>query len=219
MREAVLMQMTDIPVPGTPAAVLAHEVSRRFSTEALLNHCRRSYLWAAAYAGLNDIGFDAELLYVASMLHDLGLSAEFDSHTVPFEAAGGHVAWVFAAGAGWPVARRERVSEIVVRHMWDDVDVAADPESHLLALATSLDISGAVPSAWPLDLREEIVAAIPRLTLRTEFVDCFRDQATRKPGSAAAVSFHSGIADRMASNPLESPPASAARPGPPVTGR
>jgi hypothetical protein len=34
------------------------------------------------------------------MLHDIGLVKEFDSHTVPFEQAGGHVAWVFGAGAG-----------------------------------------------------------------------------------------------------------------------
>jgi len=66
------------------------------------------------------------------VLHDIGLVDDFDSHTVPFEEAGGSVAWVFAAGAGWPAERRARVSEIVVRHMWDDVDVTLDPESHLL---------------------------------------------------------------------------------------
>jgi len=198
------MQITDIPVPGTPVALLALEVSRRFSSDAMLNHCRRSYLWAAAYAGLNDIRFDEELLYVASMLHDLGLEAEFDSHTLPFEVAGGHVAWVFAAGAGWPVTRRDRAAEIVVRHMRDDVDVAIDPESYLLAVATSWDISGARPSAWPEGLQAEIVAEIPRFDLTAEFVGCFRDQAERKPESAAGFSFRSGIADRMAANPLES---------------
>jgi hypothetical protein len=197
------MRLIDIPVPETPVATLALEVSRRFGSDAMLNHCRRSYLWAAAYAGLNEIEFDEELLYVASMLHDLGLEPEFDSHTLPFEAAGGHVAWVFAAGAGWPATRRERASEIVVRHMWDDVDVALDPESHLLALATSLDISGARPQDWPARLRTEVVAQIPRLALADEFVGCFRDQATRKPGSAAAVSVRTGLASRMAANPLE----------------
>ncbi len=37
------------------------------------------------------------------MLHDVGLVEEFDSHRVLFEEAGGHVAWVFGARAGWPV--------------------------------------------------------------------------------------------------------------------
>ena len=197
------MDFTDRVFPTSPVAMLALDVSRRFSSTAMLNHCRRSYVWAATYGAINHIPFDAELLFVASMLHDLGLEAEFDSHTLPFEVAGGHVGWVFAAGAGWPTARRDRTSEIIVRHMEDDVDVAADPESHLLALATSLDISGANPQNWPEALRRQVVAEIPRLGLREEFVGCFRDQAARKPESAAAVSFRSGIADRMAANPLE----------------
>ncbi|MEU7989046.1 hypothetical protein AB0B56_29705 [Streptosporangium canum] len=48
-------------------------------------------------------------------LHDIGLVKEFDSHTVPFEEVGGHLAWVFAAGADWPVERRVRASEVDVR--------------------------------------------------------------------------------------------------------
>ncbi|MET7281695.1 hypothetical protein ABZS29_25900 [Kribbella sp. NPDC005582] len=32
----------------------------------------------------------------------------FDSHTVSFEEAGGHVARVFATGAGWSPERREQ---------------------------------------------------------------------------------------------------------------
>ena len=42
----------------------------------------------------------------------------------------------------------ERVKEIVVRHMWDAVDPATDPEGYLLHAATSLDISGRRAEAW-----------------------------------------------------------------------
>ena len=51
----------------------------------------------------------------------------FDSHAVPFEEAGGHVARVFAAGAGWPAERRERLAEVIIRHMWPRVDVSVVP--------------------------------------------------------------------------------------------
>jgi hypothetical protein len=43
------------------------------------------------------------------MLHDIGLVPEFDSHTVPFEDAGGHVARVFGAG---PDGLRARTSSL-----------------------------------------------------------------------------------------------------------
>ncbi len=187
----------------TAAARLALEVAREFQAPALVNHCRRAYLFAAAYAEAHAIAFDAELLYVASMVHDLGLVAEFDSHTLDFEQAGGSVGWVFAAGLGWPVDRRTRVTEIVVRHMWPEVDPQFDPEGHLLEVATSLDISGARADAWPAALRADIVEQFPRLDLAERFTRCFGDQARRKPASAAARSVDSGIAERMRANPLE----------------
>ena len=63
----------------------------------------RAYLWAAGYGVARGVAFDTGLLHVAAMLHDVGLVEEFDSHRVLFEEAGGHVAWVFGARAGWPV--------------------------------------------------------------------------------------------------------------------
>jgi hypothetical protein len=189
--------------PDTATARAALEVVTTYSSPALVNHCRRSYIWAVLHAADRGIDFDAELLYVAAMLHDIGLEPEFDSHTVPFEEAGGHVAWVFAAGAGWQRERRQRAAEIIVRHMWSEVDPAADPEGYLLEVATGLDISGRHPEWWPPDVRAELVRELPRLGLREEFLLCFREQARRKPASSAARAMASGIADRLAANVLD----------------
>ncbi|MGZ4443956.1 MAG: hypothetical protein ACXVXC_12400 [Nocardioidaceae bacterium] len=192
-----------LDLPSTVIARSAYDVAATYHSTAMLNHCTRSYLWAAALAEQRAMEADHELLCVASMLHDLGLVAAFDSHTVPFEEAGGHVAWVFGAGAGWPVGRRRRTAEIIVRHMWDEVDPAQDPEGYLLGVATGLDTSGRNAEWWPADLRAAVVAAYPRGGLRAEFVAWFESQAARKPGSAAAGAVASGIADRMERNVLE----------------
>ncbi|MFJ5679350.1 HD domain-containing protein [Streptomyces sp. NPDC093097] len=197
------MTMDDLAIPRTPAARAALEVARAYCSPALLNHSVRAYLWAAAYASARDIAHDAELLYVAAMLHDLGLVEEFDNHTVPFEDAGGHVAWVFAAGAGWPPERRTRASEIIVRHMWDEVSVDRDPESHLLVFGTSLDISGHRAEVLPHTLHAEVLDRYPRRGLGAEFLAGFQDQAARKPDSAAAACVRAGIAERIAANPLD----------------
>ena len=205
------MKLDDIHLPDTPAARAALEVSAAYGSAALHNHCLRSYLWAAAYGDLNGIGYDAELLYVSALLHDLGLVPAFDSHTLPFEEAGGHVAWVFGAAAGWPVHRRRRAAEVIVRHMWAEVDPAEDPEGHLLELATGLDVSGRRAEAFPASLRAEVLDRHPRLGLGPEFVACFQDQAARKPASPAGRMVAAGIADRIAANPLDRP----AEPDPP----
>ncbi|HYN96326.1 MAG TPA: HD domain-containing protein [Pilimelia sp.] len=192
-----------IAVPQTAAATAALEVATAYCSPPLLHHSVRSYLWGAWYGTAHGIGYDEELLYVAALLHDLGLVAEFDSHRVPFEAAGGHVAWVFGAAAGWPVPRRARVSEVIVRHMWDGVDPALDPEGHLLEVATSMDITGRRAAELPAGLRADVLARYPRGALVAEFTACFEDQARRKPGSAAAAAVGAGIAERLAANPLE----------------
>ena len=83
----------------------AREAALRYSSPSLFNHCARSYLWAASLGRSEGLDFDAELLYVAALLHDLGLVEAFDTHRTAFEEAGGDVGWVLAAGAGWPEAR------------------------------------------------------------------------------------------------------------------
>ncbi|GAA1551617.1 HD domain-containing protein [Kribbella sancticallisti] len=197
------MQLDAIPVPDTAPARLSREVAERYYSRAMLNHCLRSYYFAAG-AGLHGgLAFDEELLYVAAMLHDLGLAEPFDAHRMPFEAASGHVAWVFGAGAGWPVQRRERLSEVIRRHMGDAVDPGHDVESHLLEAATSLDIGGTNANLWPHTILADVIHAYPRLELADEFAGSFDAQAARKPDSAAARATRGGIRQRLANNALE----------------
>ena len=197
------MRIADLLPADTPATRAAREVVAEYSSPALVNHCERSYLWSAALGELAGIAHDRELLFVASMVHDLGLVPAFDNHLAPFEDAGGDAGWVFAAGAGWPRERRTRVKEIVIRHMWDEVDPAFDAEGHLLCEGTGLDISGRAPDRWPADFRAEVLERFPRLGLPAEFIAAFQEQARRKPGCAAAAAVAAGMADRVAANPLD----------------
>jgi len=189
--------------PATPAAEAALSVATRFYSPALLNHSIRSYLWGAMYGTAHGITFDDELYYVAALLHDTGLTEAFDNHRLPFEEAGGQLAWVFGVAAGWPAERSARVSEIIVLHMRDAVAPADDPEAHILQVATSWEVAGRRPEEFPPDARAEMLARYPWLGFGAEFLACFQDQARRKPGSAAAASVDTGVAGRIAANPLE----------------
>jgi hypothetical protein len=110
---------------------------------------------------------------------------------------------VFAAGAGWPAARRRRAAEVIVRHMWDAADVKDDPEGQLLELSTAMDISGRQTDELPVDLRTEVLERFPRLGLPEEFVGYFEDQARRKTGCLAARFVAAGFAARVRANPLD----------------
>ncbi|GLJ61337.1 cyanamide hydratase [Microbacterium barkeri] len=178
-------QIDALIAPPTPVAARAREVLEAWSPPELVRHCLRSWVWASTLGDALGLPYDAELLYVATMLHDLGLVAEFDADVVPFEAAGGAAGWAFAAGAGWPRARRERVQEIIVRHMWTAVDPDEDVESHLLEVATSLDVSGVAPEKWDAALLVAVESHLPRGAFSTDFAQRIHDQAERKPTSSA----------------------------------
>ncbi|MDT5011329.1 MAG: hypothetical protein QOH57_2946 [Mycobacterium sp.] len=178
-------------------------MATRFYTPALLNHCIRSYLWGTMYAAAHQITFDDELYYVSALLHDIGLTDPFDSHRLSFEEAGGELAWVFGVAAGWSTDRAARATEIIVLHMRNDVSSEADPESHLLQVATSWDVVGRRPEEFPAEARAELLARYPRNGFGSEFAACFADQAKRKPDSAAGASMANDGASRIKANPLE----------------
>lgn len=98
----MLHKVAGIQIPRGRAAEASRLVCSEYADEALYYHSMRSYLFGAAWAKARRLDFDSELLFVSAMLHDLALTAPFDSHTLPFEAAGGHLARVFTSGLGWP---------------------------------------------------------------------------------------------------------------------
>ncbi|GAB3102169.1 HD domain-containing protein [Isoptericola nanjingensis] len=194
--------MTDALPDGLPPSVpvrAAFDVLVRSSPAALVHHAVRSTLLAADLGRRLALPLDDEVLAVAGLLHDTGLTAGFDAHAEPFEVAGGNVAWAVAAGAGWSVDRRDRVARAVVDHMLDDDDVPADerPEGYLLARSTGADVSGRGLEHWHATLRADLEARWPRLDFRDTFSACLRDQAARKPASVVAAYVAAGGADRV----------------------
>ncbi len=201
------MRLHDFTAPSTQAARAAFELAASYHSHALLNHVIRSWLWAEAFALLEERqNVDHELLYTSAMLHDIGIVPAFDNVALAYEEAGGHVAVALTAGAGWPPDRRQRALEVIVRHNWPSVDPALDVEGYLLEVATGLDISGSRADALPRDFVQEVLATYPRLTLAEEFTAGVTDQATRKPATAAHRLVRGGVAAKLAHHPLEQTP-------------
>ncbi|MGI3784592.1 MAG: HD domain-containing protein [Janthinobacterium lividum] len=194
----------DFDPPRTPAASAAAQLAHECHTPALLHHVVRSWLWAEAFALVEDRrDVDHELLYTSALLHDIGLVPAYDNVSLSYEEAGGQVAVALTAGAGWPPGRRRRALEVIVRHNWPSVDPELDVEGHLLEIATGLDISGARSDVLPRDLVREVLTAYPRLTLAAEFTAGVTDQARRKPTTAAHRIVEGGVAAKLAHHPLE----------------
>jgi hypothetical protein len=199
----MLIEVAGVRAPAGRAAEAARLVCEEYADDALYHHSVRSYFFGAAWAEGRGLDFDRELFFVSALLHDLGLVPPFDSHTLSFEEAGGHLARVFTVGLGWPAERRDRAAELIVLHMRDDVAPERDVESRLLQVGTSADVSGAGLEAFDPPFMEALVEAYPRLGFAKSFVRLFQDQAERKPGCAAAELVAGAWGERTMSNPLD----------------
>jgi HD superfamily phosphodiesterase len=77
-----------IAIPDSALAREATEFVRDASTPLLFDHSRRVFLWASLQAERLSLGYDAELLYVGAMFHDVGLLERRRSQDERFEIDG-----------------------------------------------------------------------------------------------------------------------------------
>ena len=77
-----------IGVPDSKIVDDAREIARQSSEPYLFNHVMRSWLFAAVLSKQAEVQPDPELLAVAALLHDLGLTEKYATDDKRFEVDG-----------------------------------------------------------------------------------------------------------------------------------
>jgi hypothetical protein len=189
--------------PDSRLARRAEKFVAEVSPPFLTNHCFRSHFFAVALAERDRVRFDAELLYVAALLHDLGLVARFDTGRC-FEEDGADTAAALAAEAGWPPERCDALAEAIRLHLAVAVELEDGPEAFLLWHSTGLDVVGSRFGELSAETVSAVLASYPRLDFKQGFTELIADQAERKPECWAAAAMQRGLAERIATAPFAS---------------
>ena len=199
----VALSALGIPVPASAAATKARNLIESAAPPFLVNHSVRSYAWAVALAEHDRTEFDPEVLYIAALLHDVGLISRFDSGGC-FEEDGALAAERLVLDAGWPVSRGRAVRDAIRLHMALDLPDDASQETRLLWDSTGVDVTGYRFADLPDALVRDVIEAYPRLDFKRAFAAQFEDQAARKPACRAAEMVLAGMIDTIHSAPFES---------------
>jgi len=101
----------------------------------------RTFLFGLLLGRATTLHFDAELLYLASLLHDLGLTTRFRGE-LPFEIQGAQAAAAFLAGAGLEPDRVATVWDGIALHC-PAVSQYKRPGVALVAAGAGADVVGA----------------------------------------------------------------------------
>ena len=193
-------RIAGITVPVDDVSVATWRWAHRSLPGYLLAHSVRSYVWGAAIADRGGIAFDRQILWTASLMHDVGLT-RIRQNTMCFEVEGGEIARRFLERTGLSPERADTVAVVILLHMQPGVTLDDGPEALLLDRSTSLDVRG---EGYDLvdGIRADVMRSFPRGAFDRHFLAAIeREVAVRTDCQSARLLQVSGLAAQQATSP------------------
>ena len=207
LRRGGRLDLTAVPHPDSALVREVDAFAMTVLPAPLLEHSRRTYLLASLLAQDESLAVDAELLLVASLLHDIGLSPQYlpQARDGDFTCIGGREAERFLTSVGWEPGRAAAVFDAVALHLNPFVDARTHgPEGHVLAAATALETVGSHHRRIPEATLREVLARHPRTGFTQAFLAALT--APHGPGTRADTMARIGAARLVHRNPLDRKP-------------
>jgi curved DNA-binding protein CbpA len=176
-----------IAIPNSGVAREATEFLRDTSTRLLFDHSRRVFLWASLQAEQLGLDYDAELLYVGAMFHDVGLLEGHRSEHERFEIDGANAARAFLERHGLPEEQVMTVWQSIALHTTRQVPNYLEPEVRLVALGVQYDVLGSHFDTLTAEQRDAVVAAHPRTGFKTGMIEALSAGVRDKPETAVGT--------------------------------
>lgn len=161
--------IADIKVPDSSIVRQAEQLARSVSNDTLFNHVMRCYWFGELFAQREGKKVDSELMFLSSVLHDLGLT-DRGSGPHRFEIEGASAARTFLVQQGVSSDQAQKVWDNIALHVWD-VNLFRDDTSRLMQLGLAYDVAGVADAQLDHVDVAEVVRRYPRLNFKRAFND------------------------------------------------
>ncbi|MGW0825961.1 HD domain-containing protein [Streptomyces sp. NPDC002845] len=166
-------------LPATDVSRDAYDLADRLEPVFLFNHSVRSYLFARALGqrrGIHaGIDYDDELLFIACVLHDMGLTEQGNGRQ-RFEVDGADLAAEFLGQRGMSRERIEIVWDAIALHTSGGIANRKRPEVALAQAGIVADVFALGRDELPVGFADSVHRRLPRLGLGTELADAIVQQ-------------------------------------------
>lgn len=174
--------LAGVTVPDTPLIREATELARKHSDPYLFNHSMRSWLFAVLTANSTSAEHDPEVLAVATILHDIGLTKAFNG-PLRFEVEGANAARSFAKQQGLTDYRAQLIWDGVALNSTPSIGLYKETEVALCTAGIGVDWGGwGIESVAPPVL-EQILEAYPRLGMKRNFAQAVCGVVQSRPAT------------------------------------
>jgi hypothetical protein len=184
-----------VVLPNTPMAIEATTIAKTALPPEIYNHSLRTFLFAELLAQTLELMHDAELLYVASILHDTGLMPQYMSKTEHFQVDSANLASSLLDRYNVAAEKRDVVWDAIALHDQGAIAKWKQSEVRLVNAGVSADFGARLELLSRTDVAA-VLAAAPRKKFVPVFLDAAATLAARKP-NVAAPSWLNDVAVRM----------------------
>jgi hypothetical protein len=159
-------------------------------SKPFLNHVHRTWWFAEFIGKKRQMKYDRELVYLASLLHDLGLSKDHIADK-RFEVDGADAASRFLHVHDYPKTKVDIVWDAIALHSSAEIADRREPEVALVHFGAHVDVLGLRMDEISPQLIDDTLALYPRLGFKEAFTEALAEVARRKPHTAIGT----GLAD------------------------
>jgi len=180
-----MREVAGIQLPDSALCQAATELAQRVSAPFLFNHVMRSCLYAECLGRQGQRPYDRELLYVATLLHDLGLTGLAPLRE-RFEVEGADLAKEFLARQGMSEAALELAWDAIALHTTMGIPQRKAPVIALCHLGTACDIRGFPDNPELVALRQPVREAYPWLGLQRALPEALVGLQRKSPAATGS---------------------------------
>ncbi|SDK27664.1 HD domain-containing protein [Streptomyces indicus] len=177
-------RIAGIEIPDSALAKEADELVRDTAGPLLYDHSRRVHLFGALRGRRRALAFDPELLYVAALFHDLGLTAQYADSQQRFELDGADAARDFLLRHGLGAEQARIAWTAVALHTTPEIPYRMEPEVALVTAGVEHDVLGLGFDEITDAQRAAVVAAHPRPDFKRRILEAFTEGIAHRPGTA-----------------------------------
>ncbi|MEX3814662.1 HD domain-containing protein [Paraburkholderia sp. BR13439] len=172
-----------VTAPDSQLAHRAASLVEKIHSPALLHHVYRTWWFAEFIGKKRGLKYDRELVYLAAMLHDLGLTPEYAGEQ-RFEVDGADAASRFLETNHYPTDKVDLVWDAIALHTSAGIADRKQPEVALIHFGTHVDIFGLRLDEITPSLVDEILELYPRAGMKAAFIEALTAVVARKPHTA-----------------------------------
>jgi hypothetical protein len=172
-----------VAIPDTALVREATDFIRNAEDELLFDHSRRVFLFGVLRGRRLGLQPDLELLYVAAMFHDLGLTERYRTSNQRFEIDGANAARDFLLHNGVDAADARKVWLSIALHTTPGVPQFLEPEIALVNAGVETDVVGIGRDELSSEAVDAVTAAHPRPDFKNRILVAFNDGMKHRPDS------------------------------------